>query len=169
MTAVERPPWARERLRSPRNELLAMLRNGPALSGEVAFAVFALFWASMALSLDLWVFRGAGARGSSRPALWALASVFTPVGLPYYLFRRFRRGGFGDRERPPTGRDRLLATWAAASLVAFGVGSVASPPDPFSQLLYTLGALCATLPLAYLLLYRGGRRSASTRTGGRGG
>ncbi|WP_379699556.1 hypothetical protein [Halopelagius fulvigenes] len=64
--------------------------------------------------------------------------MFTPVGIPYYLFRRFRRGGFGDRERPPTGRDRLLAAWAAASLVAFGVGSVVSPPDPFSQLLCTL-------------------------------
>lgn len=146
-----------------------MLQNGllsdPGPVTRVAFGAFVLLWASMVLAAGLWVARDARARGSDRPMLWSLASVFTPVGLPYYLFRRFRRNGLGERASSPTRLDRLLATWTAATLAASFVGSVLSPPDPFSQLLYTLGTLCVTLPLAYLFLYCGGYRRATKRIG----
>lgn len=146
-----------------------MLQNGllsePGPVARVAFGAFVLLWASMVLSLGLWVARDARARGSDWPILWALSSVFTPVGLPYYLFRRFRRNGLDERATPPTRLDRLLATWAVATLLASFGGSLLSPPDPVSQLLYTVGCLLATLPFAYLLLYRGGYRVAVERVG----
>lgn len=146
-----------------------MRQNGavsnPTPSAGVSFAVFALLWVSMVLSIGLWVVRDARARGSGRPKLWALASVFTPIGLPYYLYRRHRRAGLGDRAAPPTTVDRLAATWAAASLAAFFGGSLFAPPDPFSLLVYTLAFFVPALLAAYVLVYRGGYRVAAERVG----
>lgn len=50
----------------------------------------------------------------------------------------------------------FVATLALAILVTFVVGAVATPPDPFTQLLFTAAALPVVLLLSYLLAYRGG-------------
>jgi hypothetical protein len=129
------------------------------LGGErrLLLVLVLLYWLTMVGSLGAWVTRDARARGSDQPVSWALASVFTPIGLPYYLYRRYRRAGFGERESPPT-RDRILATWASATLGAFLAGAIFSPPDPLSQIRYTLGGFLVLLPSSYLLVYRGGYR-----------
>jgi len=127
-------------------------------------AASAVFWLSILLSIGLWVARDARARGSDQPLVWGLAAALTPFGLPYYLYRRYRRAGLGSRAGTPRA-DRFLGTWASASGAAFLASALLAPPDPFAQLLYALGAFGLLLPAAYLLVYRGGYR----RLGGLGG
>jgi hypothetical protein len=129
----------------------------------VAFGLFFLLWGSTVLALGLWVARDARERGSDQPVVWALASVFTPIGLPYYLWRRYRRSGLGDRAGPRSRTDRIVATWASAGLCAFLGGAVLAPPDPITQAVYGGGVLAVSLPLAYLLVYRGGYRTVTDR------
>jgi hypothetical protein len=131
----------------------------------VASAVFAVFWLSTALSVGLWVARDARARGSDQPVVWALASVFTPFGLAYYLYRRYRRAGIGRRSSPPTTHERVLATWASASLASFLGSSVLAPPDPFTQILVAIALLGPLLPLTYVLVFRGAYRTVLDRVG----
>ncbi|MFC7071689.1 hypothetical protein ACFQJ7_09590 [Halovenus rubra] len=104
----------------------------------------------MVLSLGLWVIRDARARGSKQPYTWALVSVFTPVGLPYYLYKRYRNAGLKKRETT-TRLDRVLATWASASFGAFLLAAILTPPGPFSQIRVML---IVFLPGMYLLVYR---------------
>jgi len=118
-------------------------------------ALTAIFWFSMIVSLGLWVFRDSRARGSDQPLVWAFASVFTPVGLPYYFYRRYRQAGLGTR-KVTTRADRRLAVWASASVSAFLMSALLSPPDPLSQILYTLISFSILLPSVYLFVYRGG-------------
>lgn len=132
----------------------------------LAVGVAAAFWVSMTLSLAAWVARDAQARGSSQPTTWALAAVFTPVGLPYYLYKRYRHPGLDRRYDPPTRRERAVATWASANLGALlGIG-LFSPPDPYTQILLLPFVFVSLLPLAYLLMYRGTYRSLRERIGG---
>jgi Sec-independent protein secretion pathway component TatC len=51
---------------------------------------------------------------------------------------------------------RFLTTLLALLAGAFVVAAVASPPDPFTQLLYAGALAVVSLPLAYWLVYRGG-------------
>lgn len=113
------------------------------------------FYSSMILSVGLWVIRDARARESDQPITWAVALVFTPIGLPYYLYRRYRRAGLSERQTPPTKRDRLLTAWASASLGSFLLSALLAPPDPVSQILFILVGLGILLPVVYLLIYRG--------------
>jgi len=130
---------------------------GPNIVRIGLLALTAIFWLSMIVSLGLWVFRDSRARGSDQPLVWAFASVFTPVGLPYYFYRRYRQAGLGTR-KGTTRSDRPLAVWASASVGAFLISAFLSPPDPFSQILYTLISFSILLPGAYLIVCRGGYR-----------
>jgi len=120
----------------------------------VAMSVMALYLLSMAVSLSLWVIRDAKDRGSNIPYLWAFASILTPIGLPYYLYKRYRQAGLGERETV-TKFDRLLATWASASVGAFLVSAFLGPPDPYSQIQILFGVFVVFLVSAYFLFYRG--------------
>lgn len=126
-------------------------------STELLVVAAAAYVASMAVSLGWWVARDARARDSASPLLWSLASVLTPVGLPLYLFVRLRDVGFGGKPSA-TRLDRLLATWASASLAAFLSGAFFAPPDPFSLVRYVFVSLALFLPFTYLLFARGGYR-----------
>lgn len=121
---------------------------------EIIRAGVVLYYVLMVVSLGLWVTRDARARGSKQPLTWGFASVFTPIGLPYYLYKRYRNAGLDERETT-TRVDRVLAMWASASLAAFLLGVILSPPDPFSQIRVTLIVFLVFLPGAYLLIYRG--------------
>lgn len=118
----------------------------------VVMSVMALYLLSMAVSL--WIIRDAKDRGSNIPYLWAFASILTPIGLPYYLYKRYRQAGLGERETI-TKFDRFLATWASASVGAFLVSAFLGPPDPYSQIQILLGVFVVFLVSAYFLFYRG--------------
>lgn len=125
-----------------------------------------VLWVSLAASLIAWVYRDASARGSDSPAGWALAVFGLPIPfLPWYLYRRHT--SLSARTRPATTVDRLLGTWVTASLASFVVGTVVSPPDPFSQIIYWGVALLVTLPIAYVLVYQGGYDRLTGGPGGR--
>jgi hypothetical protein len=122
----------------------------------VAVGIAALY-GSMLLSLGWWLARDTGT--SRWTALgWVVAVLVTPVGLPYYLYRMFRGDTPGPALDEATRTDRILATWAVATLVAFFFGALVSPPDPFTQIRYWGGALLVTVPGAYVFVYRDGYR-----------
>ena len=130
---------------------------------RLAFAAVAVHLALMLGALGLWVARDAYARGSRHVALWGLAAAFTGglVGLVYL----FVRSDVGERTCPPTRGERAARAVALATLSAWVLASVFSPPDPFTQVYYGFGLLAVTLPLAYVLDYRKRVRPPAT-TGG---
>jgi hypothetical protein len=85
---------------------------------------------SGALSLGYWVRTDAAARGRPSPWLDALLAVALPLWLAVYLWGR------GDRASAPSARERLARDWVGVVLVTFVAGSLFSPPDPVSQVLW---------------------------------
>ena len=121
---------------------------------RVAFAAVAVHFALMLGSLGLWVARDADARGSRDATLWGLATAFTGgfAGLVYL----FVRSNIGERTHPPTRGEHAARAVALATLSAWVLASVFSPPDPLTQMYYAFGLLAVTLPLAYVFDYRNG-------------
>lgn len=117
-----------------------------------AALLLGLFAVGAGAALVAWVYRDARARGSPSPGGWALSVLSLPIPfLPWYLYRRSR--SLDDRSSAVPTVDRLLATWGLGTIGAFAIGSVISPPDPFTQLFYTPFALVVTLPLVYFVVY----------------
>jgi Sec-independent protein secretion pathway component TatC len=56
--------------------------------------------------------------------------VALPLWLVVYLWQR------GDRTTAPSTRERLARDWVGVVLVTFLVGSLFSPPDPVSQVVW---------------------------------
>ena len=125
-----------------------------AVPAQAAFAVALVHYLLAVGSFGLWVARDAAARGSRGPALWGVGTAVT-AGLvgTYYLFARRR---LGERSHPPTRGERAARTVALAAVSAWVLASALAPPDPFTQIYYGVGLLAVTLPLAYVLDYRGG-------------
>jgi len=83
----------------------------PAVAYGARLALFVIAWTGV----GYWIYADATARGSGAPGLWSVATLlFWPVGL-YYLVRA-----------------RVAGLVGASATVAAVVGSVATPPDPFS-------------------------------------
>ncbi|MFD1586189.1 hypothetical protein ACFR9U_04290 [Halorientalis brevis] len=131
-----------------------MAVSPPAVLALVLPIALGALWLSMAVSLASWVAADAAARGSAQPRTWAVAAVFTPIGLPYYLYKRRQ---LSPRSRPPTHRERWAATWASAGVVSFLIGALVSPPDPSTQILTWTGLFPICLLLAYLTIVHNGR------------
>jgi len=117
-----------------------------------------IVWCLIAVSIALWIARDASARGSDRPRIWAIASVTTPIGLPYYFYQRFVGDGISDDRPPATGRERWIQTLGIASLGAVLVGTMLAPPDPVSQVWYMASTYVAGAPLAALVVFGRERR-----------
>jgi peptidoglycan/LPS O-acetylase OafA/YrhL len=124
------------------------------LSAQTALAVALLHYLLAIGSFGVWVARDAAARGNRRATLWGVGTAVT-AGLvgAYYLFVRAR---LDDRTHPPTRDERAARAVALAAVSAWVLASVFSPPDPSTQVFYGVGLLAVTLPLGYLLDYRGG-------------
>ncbi|MFC7202413.1 hypothetical protein ACFQJC_02725 [Haloferax namakaokahaiae] len=140
----------------PVASMLTVVVNSP-FAVVVLTASVVAFQASILISLGWWVARDASARGFDHTLLLGTVSALTPIGLPYYLYMRYRTAD-QTRQRPASKTDRLLSTWASAGVAAFLTSAVLAPPDPFSQLFYELAGLAILLPCAYFLVYRGGYR-----------
>lgn len=100
--------------------------------------------------LGVWVYRDAAAREGDIPLAWAVASVLTPIGLPYYLYRRYRTDVFAEREPVPT-VDRLLQIAVTSSIIGFVLMSYFSPPDPTVAFRTYAVAVGIFLPLSFVL------------------
>ena len=108
-------------------------------------------WLSLLLVVSYAVSADARARGVRfASVLGAVAAVFGPVAIVYYL----TRGSYGEREYPPSRWERVSWTVLLAVTVSFVVAATLGPPDPFTQGLYAGGSLAVTLPLAYLVVFR---------------
>lgn len=127
----------------------------PSALAYAAFAAFGAVLLTATVSVLYWVSQDAAARGSSFPAVWAVAALVVPLALPYYL-AAYRPST--ERSVPPTRGERAAATLAAASLSASLVGAFLAPPDPFTQGIWAFGTLLPLLPAAYVLVYRRGYR-----------
>lgn len=121
----------------------APLQSTGALVAAVTFP--ALTW----VTLVVWVSLDAVARESDHPVRsTATVAVFPPALVAYVVSRPERTTRQSDRER-------LALTVLLALLAAMMAGTVLSPPDVFAQPRNTFGTLLVTLPLFYLLVYRG--------------
>jgi hypothetical protein len=123
-------------------------------------------WGSTLLATGVWISRDAASRESDQPLAWGILSVLAaPVALPYYFYLRSRGSKLGPRRSPPTASDRALATWASAGVATVVGSSLVAPPDPITGSLYAAVGLVVALPVAYLLVYRGGYRDIAGSIG----
>lgn len=51
---------------------------------------------------------------------------------------------------------KFLLTLLVSNMIAFMIGAIVSPPDPFSQFYYYLPLAPVTVVVSYLLVYRDG-------------
>jgi len=130
---------------------------------RLLFAVNAALWLSTTAALCWWLYRDASARGSRTPTGWALSGAFVPLVLPYYLYKRRRGPVLSQRERSVDRLDRRLGTVVTAGLGAFLVGLIVTPPDPVLQFVVFPLLFLTLLPVAYVLVYRGGYRRLAAR------
>lgn len=123
--------------------------------GPVTIALSTGLVLSAMVSLAGWVSLDARARGSDRPGVWAVLTLppLSLIGLPWYLF--YGRARLGERTASPARLERLIGTWTTAALGALLLGTLVSPPDPLTQTRYIPVAFLVTLPVGYLVVYRG--------------
>jgi len=121
----------------------APLQSTGALVAAAAFP--ALTW----IALVAWVYVDALARDSDHPVRSTATVAVVPPALVAYVYYR------PDRTAPQSDPERVALTVLLALLSAMLVGTVFSPPDVFAQPRNTFGAVLVTLPLFYLLVYRG--------------
>lgn len=107
------------------------------------------------LAIGYWVYRDARERGSDGPSSWALAAALVPLMLAVYVAYRSRIGERSHRSDRP---ERAAGSYVVGFLFAFVSGAMLSPPDPFSQLLWFVGALPVGLIVGYLLVWQNGWR-----------
>ena len=118
------------------------------LQSAATVAAAALFPAFTWLTLVVWVYQDARARGSDRPVLAAAGVALVPPALVVYVYHRPERTQF------QSDAERLTLSVLLALLSAMMAGTVFSPPDVFAQPRNTFGALLFMLPLFYLIVYR---------------
>ena len=103
------------------------------------------------VSFSYWLRLDATARGSSSPLYWAiLGPILWPVALYYLLIVR----PSNERRHPPTRWQGLAGIVTISSIGGMILGSILSPPDPFTQALYTPVCFVVLLLVTYLLVYR---------------
>lgn len=104
------------------------------------------------LALAYYVYRDASLRGSERPAAWAAGAVLPMVGVLVLVLYLLTRDSIGVRTEPRSRLESVCLSLYPGLVGAFVLGSLLSPPDPFSVLLYLVPALAVTIPAAYLVL-----------------
>lgn len=110
-------------------------------------------------SLVFWVYRDATRRGSERAGTWAVAvALFAPTMILYFL----RQRAIGEATEPETYHDRLARVLVASALVGLGVGIIATPPDPFTQITFVGGGILSAIPLGYLVVFHTTLRRSET-------
>lgn len=123
----------------------------PPLLWTASFLLTALAVVAANVSLALWVYYDAtarGAEGASR-GVWALFP-------PYLLWYLFTRDRLGPRHRPIEGREAIVGSTFVGLFLAVVLGSVLAPPDPFTQSLYVAALVPVGGVVGYLLIARGG-------------
>ena len=80
--------------------------------------------------------------------------LLTFYGLLHYLYARLVRDPLDERSFPATRRERLVATYTAATTVGVLAAVVLAPPDPLTQVayvppLFALGCLASYLWLSW--------------------
>jgi sec-independent protein translocase protein TatC len=121
--------------------------------------VWVLLVLALVLGFGFWVYRDAARRGSSHPFGWAVASVagFHVMVLLYPFLRKW----IGPQTEPSTRIERAMLAAISGILLAFVIGALVSPPDPFAQIVFASGAVFVTIPVAYALVGLHERRTAA--------
>ena len=117
----------------------------------LAFLGTAVFVFGGPLAAGYWTYRDATVRGSERAGLWGAgtALLLVPV-LPLYLYLRRRLG-----PRREWGEyDRLAGTVAAALLGGWLVTTTLAPPDPYTQVRWSVPVAVGTGVLTHFVAVR---------------
>ncbi|WP_049893527.1 DUF7534 family protein [Halogranum rubrum] len=123
----------------------------PPLSPTAALGLVLL--AGLFVAIFYVVVTDAHARGLSYPIALVLAvlAAILPMGILAYFVLSDH---LGPRQTAQMRRERAAWTIVLASVVAFVLSATLSPPDPFTQLSEYPLFLLATLPFAYLVVFK---------------
>jgi len=131
------------------------LLQSPLLGAAVTLTVLLLV--GNLVALGYWARVEASARDGS--TLWTFLTLWSGVGLGYYVWVRYVRNDWGARTGTADRRERLVTAYSMAVLVAFVVGAIVTPPDPVIQILTFPILFAGSFAIASLFVFRGGAGS----------
>jgi len=78
----------------------------------------------------------------------------TGIGLVNYVWVRYVQNNWEPRTQPADRRERLVTAYSMALLLAFVVGALVTPPDPFTQVLALPPLFTGSFVISYLFVMR---------------
>lgn len=134
------------------------------MNAVALWAVLSVAWLLVVLAsmfcLSYVIGADAAARGSSAFG-WGLAVVLlVPIAVPAYAVYRTR---LPDRREQAGPLERRLGAFGVGGTTAVVVSGIVSPPDPFTQVLYTGPLLIVFVPAAAVVCYDPGWRALVSR------
>ncbi|WP_244515011.1 twin-arginine translocase subunit TatC [Halorientalis persicus] len=78
----------------------------------------------------------------------------TGIGLVNYVWVRYVQNNWEPRTQPADRRERLVTAYSMALLLAFVVGALVTPPDPFTQVLALPPLFAGSFVISYLFVMR---------------
>ncbi|SEP69478.1 DUF7534 family protein [Natrinema salaciae] len=127
------------------------------------WAILGLSWVLVVLASGLclcYAIRAdAAARGSSAFGWGVWLFLLLPIAIPAYAVYRTR---LPARREPAGPLERVLGAVGIGGMTAVIGSALVSPPDPFTQALYTMPLLIVAVPAAYLVCYEPGWRALGT-------
>jgi len=118
----------------------------------VTFALTVVIFAGNLFALGYWARAEATARDES--VLGTFMYLATGIGLVNYVWVRYVQNNWEPRTQPANRRERLVTAYSMALLLAFVVGALVTPPDPFTQVLALPPLFTGSFVISYLFVMR---------------
>ncbi|WP_408956696.1 hypothetical protein [Natrinema sp. 74] len=119
-----------------------------------AFVIgFFMIYLSTILLSFYWVFLDAKKQGKqwTKALLWGIVvGLFLPMGLLYLYLRK----DSGYTPSPILRTEQLIKVFIIGGVIALCVGGIIAPPDPLTQVRYTVIAFPLCLVIGYLIIQR---------------
>lgn len=118
----------------------------------VTFALTVVIFVGNLFALGYWARAEATARDGS--VLGTFMYLATGIGLVNYVWVRYVQNNWEPRTQPADRRERLVTAYSMALLLAFVVGALVTPPDPFTQVLALPPLFAGSFAISYLFVMR---------------
>jgi len=119
----------------------------------VSFALTVVIFVGNLFALGYWAHAEATARDGS--VLGTFMMLYSGIGLLYYVWVRYVRNDWESRTKTADRRERLVTAYSLALLLAFVVGALFTPPDPFAQVLALPPLFAVSFVVSYLFVTHG--------------
>lgn len=118
----------------------------------VTFALTVVIFVGNLFALGYWARAEATAR--DRSVLGTFMYLATGIGLVNCVWVRYVQNNWEPRTQPADRRERLVTAYSMALLLAFVVGALVTPPDPFTQVLALPPLFAGSFVISYLFVMR---------------